>query len=80
MSGCASLKPARQHGAQAAKITRLMGCLCFTKRLQSSPYADLLAEGQWDVIAQEFVRQCCGLMGLVSTVSDFSTRHVCWQT
>lgn len=52
-------------GKQADKITRLMGCLCYTKRLERSPYADLLAESQWDAIAQEFVRQCCGLMGLV---------------
>ncbi len=51
---------------QTDKITRLMGCLCYTKRLERSPYADLLAESQWDAIAQEFVRQCCGLMGLVS--------------
>ena len=52
---------------QADKVTRLMGCLCYTKRLASSPYADLLAESQWSAIAQEFVRQCCGLMGLVSS-------------
>lgn len=59
----------RQHTtdfreSQAAKLTRLMGCLCYKNRLESSPYADLLAESQWDAIAQEFVRQCCGLMGL----------------
>jgi CTLH/CRA C-terminal to LisH motif domain len=45
-----------------------MGCLCYTKRLASSPYADLLAESQWSAIAQEFVRQCCGLMGLVRSL------------
>ena len=45
-----------------------MGCLCYTKRLERSPYADLLAESQWSAIAQEFVRQCCGLMGLVTTL------------
>jgi hypothetical protein len=54
----------RFHDLQADKVTRLMGCLCYTKRLASSPYADLLAESQWSAIAQEFVRQCCGLMGL----------------
>ena len=45
-----------------------MGCLCFVRRppsARASPYADLMAPGQWAAAAREFSRQCCGLLGQV---------------
>lgn len=52
---------------QALEATRLMGSLCYASRLEASPYRDLVAQAQWDAASREFVRQCCGLMGLVSS-------------
>ncbi|KAK9829893.1 hypothetical protein WJX72_008513 [[Myrmecia] bisecta] len=64
----AALQYARMHfdafkDSQMAEIQRLMGCLCYIKRPTSSPYADLMAPSQWEEVAREFARQCCGLMG-----------------
>ncbi|OAE20938.1 hypothetical protein AXG93_3256s1850 [Marchantia polymorpha subsp. ruderalis] len=44
-------------------IQRLMGCLLWAERLQSSPYADMLAATHWDSVATEFTRECCSLLG-----------------
>eukprot|EP00246_Nothoceros_aenigmaticus_P000551 TRINITY_DN10822_c0_g1_i2.p1 TRINITY_DN10822_c0_g1~~TRINITY_DN10822_c0_g1_i2.p1 ORF type:complete len:385 (+),score=74.51 TRINITY_DN10822_c0_g1_i2:126-1280(+) len=44
-------------------IQRLMGCLLWAGRLQSSPYSDLLAVAHWDAVALEFTRECCSLLG-----------------
>ncbi len=46
-------------------IQRLMGSLCYTRRQSSSPYADLNSAAQWEDVAHEFTRQCCGLLGQV---------------
>jgi len=54
----------RFHEHQALEATRLMGSLCYASRLEASPYRDLVAQAQWDAASREFVRQCCGLMGL----------------
>ncbi|KAL3680446.1 hypothetical protein R1sor_023402 [Riccia sorocarpa] len=45
------------------EIQRLMGCLLWAGRLHSSPYADMLADTQWDNVATEFTRECCSLLG-----------------
>ena len=49
------------------EIQRLMGALCYTRRQSSSPYAELHSPAQWDDVAHEFTRQCCGLLGQVTT-------------
>ncbi|KAK9833790.1 hypothetical protein WJX74_005894 [Apatococcus lobatus] len=64
----AALGYARQHfqafkSSQMPAIQRLMGCLCYIKRPDSSPYADLMAPSRWNAVAQDFARQCCGLLG-----------------
>lgn len=46
-------------------IQRLMGCLLFPGRLRQSPYKDMLSNDMWNEVANEFVRQCCGLLGQV---------------
>lgn len=46
-------------------IQRVMGALCFARRAGSTPYADLNTPAQWDEVAREFARQCCGLLGQV---------------
>ncbi|KAL3684057.1 hypothetical protein R1sor_002079 [Riccia sorocarpa] len=45
------------------EIQRLMGCLLWAGRLQSSPYADMLAATHWDTLATEFTTECCSLLG-----------------
>jgi len=47
------------------EIQQLMGCLLFAGRLQASPYSDLLSDSMWDAVAQDFIQQCCGLLGQV---------------
>ena len=51
-------------------IQRVMGALCYARRAGSTPYADLNSPAQWDDVAREFARQCCGLLGQVKA-------HVC---
>lgn len=45
------------------KIQRLMGCLLWVGRLETSPYQDLLAREHWHSVALEFTRECCGMLG-----------------
>lgn len=64
----AALQYARQHFARfkesnMPEIQRLMGSLCYTRRQSSSPYAEFNSPAQWDDVAHEFTRQCCGLLG-----------------
>eukprot|EP00897_Mesotaenium_endlicherianum_P008167 jgi/Mesen1/7379/ME000382S06574 len=46
-----------------SEIQRLMGCLLWAGRLETSPYADLLAAIHWDSVAAEFTHECCNLVG-----------------
>ncbi|KAH7351632.1 hypothetical protein KP509_19G006900 [Ceratopteris richardii] len=46
-----------------AEIQRLMGCLLWTGKLESSPYSDLLSVSCWDEIAYKFIRECCSFLG-----------------
>eukprot|EP00249_Psilotum_nudum_P021082 c27964_g1_i1 orf=232-1377(-) len=46
-----------------AEIQRLMGCLLWADRLETSPYSDLLLPTHWEVIAMDFTRECCSLLG-----------------
>lgn len=70
-----ALAYARAHFAgfqetEMGEIQRLMGCLCFVKRPGSSPYSDLMAPAQWNEVAREFARQCCGLLGQVGNCNN----------
>lgn len=47
------------------EIQRLMGSLCYTRRQDTSPYADLKSPAQWNDMARDFARQCCGILGQV---------------
>ncbi|CAJ2648861.1 unnamed protein product [Trifolium pratense] len=42
---------------------KLMGCLLYVRRLEKSPYAELLSPSHWDVTTEELARQFCSLMG-----------------
>lgn len=44
-------------------IQRLMGCMIYAGRLETSPYADFLSATHWDSVALEFTRECCSLLG-----------------
>ncbi|KAM3286045.1 protein RMD5 [Capsicum chacoense] len=46
-----------------AEIQRLMACLLWAGKLDSSPYSDLLSPCHWDKLAEELARQFCNLMG-----------------
>lgn len=46
-----------------AEIQKLMACLLWAGRLDSSPYAELLSSIEWDKLSEELARQFCNLMG-----------------
>eukprot|EP00270_Netrium_digitus_P022071 TRINITY_DN9749_c0_g1_i1.p1 TRINITY_DN9749_c0_g1~~TRINITY_DN9749_c0_g1_i1.p1 ORF type:complete len:406 (-),score=70.41 TRINITY_DN9749_c0_g1_i1:286-1503(-) len=50
-------------GSNLAEIQRLMGCLLWAGRIDSSPYSDLLSDSHWDQAAENFRRECCDLIG-----------------
>ena len=45
------------------QVRRLLGCLGFASRLESSPYADLLAEEQWEGAARALEAESLALLG-----------------
>ncbi|KAK4346719.1 hypothetical protein RND71_033058 [Anisodus tanguticus] len=45
------------------EIRRLMTCILWAGKLDSSPYSDLLSPVHWDKLAEELARQFCNLMG-----------------
>ncbi|KAL2522424.1 LisH/CRA/RING-U-box domains-containing protein [Forsythia ovata] len=49
--------------SQMAEIQKLMACLLWAGRLDSSPYSELLSPVHWDKLAEEFTRQFCNLIG-----------------
>ncbi|GAB2279242.1 hypothetical protein Dimus_013890 [Dionaea muscipula] len=46
-----------------AEFSKMMGCMLFAGRLDSSPYADLLSPKHWDNLSEELTRQFCNLLG-----------------
>ncbi|KAL2459040.1 LisH/CRA/RING-U-box domains-containing protein [Forsythia ovata] len=46
-----------------AEIQKLMACLLWAGRLDSSPYAELLSPMNWDKLAEELTQQFCHLLG-----------------
>lgn len=63
-----ALNYARTHLAPFAsvhmdEIQKLMACLLWAGRLESSPYAELMAPSHWEKIAEELAWQFCNLLG-----------------
>ncbi|CAA3003647.1 protein RMD5 homolog [Olea europaea var. sylvestris] len=46
-----------------AEIQKLMACLLWAGRLDSSPYAEFLSPMNWDKLAEELTQQFCHLIG-----------------
>ena len=50
---------------QEREVQSLMGAVMYSgPALEHSPYGDLLSPGQWQVTADMFLRDACGLLGL----------------
>ena len=45
------------------RVRRLLRCLGFASRLESSPYADLLSAEQWERAARAFEAESLALLG-----------------
>lgn len=45
-----------------AEIQKLSGCLLWADRLETSPYAELIAPNHWDDAAEEIKREFCNLI------------------
>lgn len=63
-----ALEYARKHLTPFAKhnmaeFQKLMACLLWAGRLDSSPYSALLSPTNWDKLAEELTRQFCNLLG-----------------
>ncbi|GMH14697.1 hypothetical protein Nepgr_016538 [Nepenthes gracilis] len=46
-----------------AEIQKLMACLLWAGKLDSSPYSDLLSPNNWDELSEELTREFCNLLG-----------------
>ncbi|GMH24648.1 hypothetical protein Nepgr_026491 [Nepenthes gracilis] len=46
-----------------AVFQKLMACLLWAGKLDSSPYSDLLSPANWEELGEEVVRQMCSLLG-----------------
>ncbi|XP_051140588.1 protein RMD5 homolog [Andrographis paniculata] len=46
-----------------AEVQKLMGCLLWAGRLDSSPYSELLSSVHWDKLSEELTRDFCNLLG-----------------
>ena len=63
-----ALKYARTYLAPFASLNKgefpkLMGCLLYAGRLESSPYSELLSPIHWEMTTEELTRQFCTLLG-----------------
>ncbi|KAL1289432.1 hypothetical protein HN51_057607 [Arachis hypogaea] len=63
-----ALKYARTYLAPFAPLNKddfqkLMGCLLYAGRLESSPYSDLMSPAHWEMITEELGRKFCTLLG-----------------
>ena len=45
------------------EFRQLMGCLLYHNDIEKSPYKDLLSASHWEDVKQDFIRECCHLMG-----------------
>ncbi|XP_019195319.1 PREDICTED: protein RMD5 homolog A-like [Ipomoea nil] len=46
-----------------SEVQKLMACLLWAGKLDSSPYSDLLSPVHWDKLAEELTREFCNLIG-----------------
>ncbi|OZJ05222.1 hypothetical protein BZG36_02453 [Bifiguratus adelaidae] len=46
------------------EIQRLLAAICFTDRLATSPYADLVSNIHWQDIQHDFTKEFCSLLGM----------------
>ncbi|KAF5738057.1 protein RMD5 A [Tripterygium wilfordii] len=46
-----------------AEIQKLMACLLWAGKLDTCPYPELLSSGNWNMVAEELMRQFCNLLG-----------------
>ncbi|XP_020234026.1 protein RMD5 homolog isoform X2 [Cajanus cajan] len=63
-----ALKYARTYLAPFASLNKdefqkLMGCLLYAGRLESSPYSELISPIHWEMTTEELARQFCTLLG-----------------
>ncbi|KAF1882301.1 hypothetical protein Lal_00038947 [Lupinus albus] len=63
-----ALKYARTYLAPFASLNKdefqkLMGCLLYAGRLESSPYSEMMSPTHWEITTEELVRQFCTLLG-----------------
>ncbi|RDY06753.1 Protein RMD5-like A, partial [Mucuna pruriens] len=63
-----ALKYARTYLAPFASLNKdefqkLMGCLLYAGRLESSPYSELMSPIHWEMTTEELARQFCTLLG-----------------
>ncbi|GAB2232032.1 hypothetical protein Drorol1_Dr00011053 [Drosera rotundifolia] len=63
-----ALQYARTHltpffDTHQAEFSKMMGCILFAERLESSPYADLLSPTHWEKLSEELTRRFCDLLG-----------------
>uniref|UniRef100_A0A6T8PEU0 RING-Gid-type domain-containing protein n=1 Tax=Hemiselmis andersenii TaxID=464988 RepID=A0A6T8PEU0_HEMAN len=54
----------RYMPARLREVQRLMGCLAFVGRLDTSPYASFFDEGEWDRLSQRLAGDGSRLLGL----------------
>ncbi|KAJ1396563.1 CTLH/CRA C-terminal to LisH motif domain [Sesbania bispinosa] len=45
------------------EFQKLMGCLLYAGRLESSPYSELMSPIHWEMTTEELARQFCTLLG-----------------
>ena len=55
--------PSPMPSPKPKQVRRLLGCLGFASRLESSPYADLLSEEQWEGAARALEAESLALLG-----------------
>lgn len=48
------------------EFLKLMGCLLWPGKLETSPYSDLLLPAKWENLIKEFTKQFCSLIGVSS--------------
>ncbi|KAL6960819.1 hypothetical protein U1Q18_038582 [Sarracenia purpurea var. burkii] len=46
-----------------AEVQKLMACLLWAGKLDSSPYSELLSPSHWDKLAEELNQQFCNILG-----------------
>ncbi|KAI7989404.1 hypothetical protein LOK49_LG13G00666 [Camellia lanceoleosa] len=45
------------------EVQKLMACLLWAGRLDTSPYSELLSPSHWDKLVEKLTRQFCNILG-----------------